>query len=111
MKDLIVAFKYIELKNFLFSSTAGRRSEADLVAEAGARLTCHLLLRLFKTTETPQTSSFSVGKYLALLIYALHNTCIKLASEIPLTVQSANSTAQHPDELQSPNFLFTKIQQ
>ncbi|KAI5713129.1 hypothetical protein M8J76_012279 [Diaphorina citri] len=40
---------------------AGRRSEADLVAEAGARLTCHLLLRLFKTTETPQTSSFSVG--------------------------------------------------
>uniref|UniRef100_A0A8D9FIE5 Mediator of RNA polymerase II transcription subunit 12-like protein n=1 Tax=Cacopsylla melanoneura TaxID=428564 RepID=A0A8D9FIE5_9HEMI len=40
---------------------AGRRSEADLIAEAGARLTCHLLLRLFKTTETPQTSSFSVG--------------------------------------------------
>lgn len=36
--------------------------EANADAEAGARLTCHLLLRLFKTNENPQPSLYSVGK-------------------------------------------------
>ena len=42
-------------------SSIGRR-DADADAEAGARLTCHLLLRLFKTNEIPQPSLYSVGK-------------------------------------------------
>ncbi|XP_032453194.1 mediator of RNA polymerase II transcription subunit 12 isoform X4 [Nasonia vitripennis] len=37
------------------------RGDADTDAEAGARLTCHLLLRLFKTVECPQPSLYSVG--------------------------------------------------
>ncbi|XP_066905955.1 mediator of RNA polymerase II transcription subunit 12 isoform X3 [Halyomorpha halys] len=37
------------------------RSDIDVDAEAGARLTCHLLLRLFKTSEVPQPAMYSVG--------------------------------------------------
>jgi len=37
------------------------RGDADTEAEAGARLTCHLLLRLFKTVECPQPALYSVG--------------------------------------------------
>ncbi|XP_073983831.1 mediator complex subunit kohtalo isoform X1 [Rhodnius prolixus] len=37
------------------------RGDADGDAEAGARLTCHLLLRLFKTSEVPQPGMYSVG--------------------------------------------------
>ncbi|KAJ8669737.1 hypothetical protein QAD02_000996 [Eretmocerus hayati] len=37
------------------------RGDADTDAEAGARLTCHLLLRLFKTVECPQPALYSVG--------------------------------------------------
>lgn len=36
-------------------------ADTDPEAEASARLTCHLLLRLFKTTEVPQPSLYSVG--------------------------------------------------
>ena len=43
-----------------FRLFSGRR-EADADAEAGARLTCHLLLRLFKTNEIPQPGLYSVG--------------------------------------------------
>jgi hypothetical protein len=38
------------------------RGDADIEAEAGARLTCHLLLRLFKTVECPQPALYSVGQ-------------------------------------------------
>lgn len=38
------------------------RGDADVDTEAGARLTCHLLLRLFKTIEVPQPALYSVGK-------------------------------------------------
>ena len=38
------------------------RGDADTEAEAGARLTCHLLLRLFKTVECPQPALYSVGQ-------------------------------------------------
>lgn len=44
--------------NFLIGHGAG---DTDPEAEASARLTCHLLLRLFKTTEVPQPSLYSVG--------------------------------------------------
>lgn len=37
------------------------RGDAETDAEAGARLTCHLLLRLFKTVECPQPALYSVG--------------------------------------------------
>lgn len=37
------------------------RGDADTEAEAGARLTCHLLLRLFKTSECPQPALYSVS--------------------------------------------------
>jgi hypothetical protein len=42
----------------------GGRGELDLKAEAGARLTCHLLLRLFKTIESPQPALYSVGMFI-----------------------------------------------
>ena len=35
------------------------RSEADFEAEAGARLTCHLVLRLFKTSDAPYPACYS----------------------------------------------------
>jgi len=35
------------------------RSEADSDAEAGARLTCHLVLRLFKTSDAPHPACYS----------------------------------------------------
>lgn len=44
------------------------RGDTDMDSEAGARLTCHLLLRLFKTIEVPQPSLYSVGKHLILNI-------------------------------------------
>lgn len=34
----------------------------DIVDEAGARLSCHLLLRLLKTVECPQPALYSGGK-------------------------------------------------
>ncbi|XP_026481599.1 mediator of RNA polymerase II transcription subunit 12-like [Ctenocephalides felis] len=37
------------------------RGDIPLDAEAGARLTCHLLLRLFKTVECPQPGMYSVS--------------------------------------------------
>lgn len=40
---------------------AGNEVRGDSEAAAGARLTCHLLLRLFKTVEGPQPASYSVG--------------------------------------------------
>lgn len=40
---------------------AGNEVKGDSEAAAGARLTCHLLLRLFKTVECPQPSLYSVG--------------------------------------------------
>jgi hypothetical protein len=47
------------------------KEKADSRIEAGARLTCHLLLRLFKTNETPQPALYSVGESLPL--YAIPN--------------------------------------
>jgi hypothetical protein len=47
--------------HILFSCLFLARGDAEL-AEAGARLTCHLLLRLFKTIEVPQPSLYSVGE-------------------------------------------------
>ena len=35
------------------------RSDADSEAEAGARLTCHLVLRLFKTSDAPHPACYS----------------------------------------------------
>ena len=32
-------------------------------AEPGARLTCHLLLRILKTVESPQPSQYAAGLY------------------------------------------------
>jgi hypothetical protein len=45
------------------------RGDADTEAEAGARLTCHLLLRLFKTVECPQPALYSVGQLSQWFIY------------------------------------------
>lgn len=49
---------------YLFYTFKGHgAADTDPEAEASARLTCHLLLRLFKTTEVPQPSLYSVGKW------------------------------------------------
>lgn len=37
----------------------GGRSETDPDSEAGARLTCHLVLRLFKTSDAPYPACYS----------------------------------------------------
>lgn len=37
------------------------RGDTAINAEAGMRLTCHLLLRLFKTVECPQPGLYSVS--------------------------------------------------
>jgi len=50
----------LDMLYFLYYITG--RGDADTEAEAGARLTCHLLLRLFKTVECPQPALYSVGQ-------------------------------------------------
>lgn len=45
--------------------------------EAGARLTCHLLLRLFKTIEVPQPALYSVG-----MSISFNNWVFKLVSPL-----------------------------
>jgi len=53
---------YLEKNYDLFNLLVGHgAADTDPEAEASARLTCHLLLRLFKTTEVPQPSLYSVG--------------------------------------------------
>jgi len=47
--------------NVLYAFIGHGAADTDPEAEASARLTCHLLLRLFKTTEVPQPSLYSVG--------------------------------------------------
>lgn len=49
-----------------FVISPGRGDDID--AEAGARLTCHLLLRLFKTSEVPQPAMYSVGKHFVIFV-------------------------------------------
>ncbi|RZF38411.1 hypothetical protein LSTR_LSTR006537 [Laodelphax striatellus] len=49
------------ISNFINLFSILGRVDADVDAEAGARLTCHLLLRLFKTIEIPQPALYSVG--------------------------------------------------
>lgn len=36
--------------------------EGNPDAEPGARLTCHLLLRIFKSVDTPQPAQYSAGE-------------------------------------------------
>jgi mediator of RNA polymerase II transcription subunit 12 len=52
--------RHIALPSLVKACNEGR-GDADTEAEAGARLTCHLLLRLFKTVECPQPALYSVG--------------------------------------------------
>lgn len=49
------------MSNLVFMFEGHGAGDTDPEAEASARLTCHLLLRLFKTTEAPQPSLYSVG--------------------------------------------------
>ncbi|XP_014240194.1 mediator of RNA polymerase II transcription subunit 12 isoform X2 [Cimex lectularius] len=57
LEDFVV---HVALPSLMTVCNEGR-GDADLDAEAGARLTCHLLLRLFKTSEVPQPAMYSVG--------------------------------------------------
>ncbi|XP_046669089.1 mediator of RNA polymerase II transcription subunit 12 isoform X4 [Homalodisca vitripennis] len=57
LEDFVV---HIALPSLLTLCKEGR-GDADVDTEAGARLTCHLLLRLFKTIEVPQPALYSVG--------------------------------------------------
>ncbi|PNF33035.1 hypothetical protein B7P43_G16367 [Cryptotermes secundus] len=57
LEDFVV---HIALPSLVKACNEGR-GDADIEAEAGARLTCHLLLRLFKTVECPQPALYSVG--------------------------------------------------
>ncbi|XP_050541697.1 mediator of RNA polymerase II transcription subunit 12 isoform X2 [Daktulosphaira vitifoliae] len=59
LEDFVV---HVALPSLLTVSNEGHgAADTDPEAEASARLTCHLLLRLFKTTEVPQPSLYSVG--------------------------------------------------
>ncbi|XP_076661232.1 mediator complex subunit kohtalo [Halictus rubicundus] len=57
LEDFVV---HIALPSLVKACNEGR-GDADMEAEAGARLTCHLLLRLFKTVECPQPALYSVS--------------------------------------------------
>ena len=57
LEDFLV---HIALPSLVKACNEGR-GDADTEAEAGARLTCHLLLRLFKTSECPQPALYSVS--------------------------------------------------
>lgn len=46
---------------YLVTACDKGRCDSDTEAEAGVRLTCHLLLRLFKTVECPQPSLYTVS--------------------------------------------------
>lgn len=50
---------YVALPALVNACKGGREITAEV--EAGARLSCHLLLRLFKTSEVPQPSLYSVS--------------------------------------------------
>lgn len=50
---------YVTLPAMVNACNGGR--EITPAAEAGARLSCHLLLRLFRTVEMPQPGMYSVG--------------------------------------------------
>nr|CAD7411497.1 unnamed protein product [Timema cristinae] len=68
--SILIARHCFSLEDFVFHIAlpslvkAGNegRGDANAEAEAGARLTCHLLLRLFKTVECPQPALYSVSK-------------------------------------------------
>lgn len=51
---------HIALPSLVKACNEGR-ADADMEAEAGALLTCHLLLQLFKTVECPQPALYSVS--------------------------------------------------
>ncbi|KAL6442397.1 hypothetical protein ACFW04_002558 [Cataglyphis niger] len=57
LEDFVV---HIALPSLVKTCNDGR-GDIDIEAEAGARLTCHLLLRLFKTVECPQPALYSVS--------------------------------------------------
>ncbi|XP_014477352.1 PREDICTED: mediator of RNA polymerase II transcription subunit 12 [Dinoponera quadriceps] len=57
LEDFVV---HIALPSLVKTCNDGR-GDVDTEAEAGARLTCHLLLRLFKTVECPQPALYSVS--------------------------------------------------
>ncbi|XP_032668438.1 mediator of RNA polymerase II transcription subunit 12 isoform X2 [Odontomachus brunneus] len=57
LEDFVV---HIALPSLVKTCNDGR-GDVDMEAEAGARLTCHLLLRLFKTVECPQPALYSVS--------------------------------------------------
>jgi hypothetical protein len=71
---------------FFFNKLTGR-GDADIEAEAGARLTCHLLLRLFKTVECPQPALYSVGQCSEQLICIT----VSLWEEVEVWLHSAES--------------------
>lgn len=50
---------YVGVPSLVKIWNEGSRSEADPEAEAGARLTCHLVLRLFKTSDAPHPACYS----------------------------------------------------
>jgi len=57
LEDFVV---HIALPSLVKTCNDGR-GDIDIEVEAGARLTCHLLLRLFKTVECPQPALYSVS--------------------------------------------------
>lgn len=64
--NLLNFFNQLSIEKINILCVSGR-ADPDTDAEAGARLTLHLLLRLFKTIEVPQPSLYSVGMSYQLL--------------------------------------------
>ena len=50
---------YVGVPSLVKIWNEGGRSDTDPEAEAGARLTCHLVLRLFKTSDAPHPACYS----------------------------------------------------
>lgn len=61
LADFVSKFALPTLARSVSSAGAGGNGELSVDAEAGARLTCHLVLKLFKTLEIPQPGMYSVS--------------------------------------------------
>ncbi|XP_065336450.1 mediator of RNA polymerase II transcription subunit 12 isoform X5 [Cloeon dipterum] len=74
----------------LLTASQGKE-KVDSKVEAGARLTCHLLLRLFKTNETPQPALYSVGTSPHPMAATLQHFNIRLSCDRHLLAAAHNN--------------------
>ncbi|XP_059479681.1 mediator of RNA polymerase II transcription subunit 12 isoform X2 [Neocloeon triangulifer] len=86
LEDFVVN---VALPSLLTASQS--KEKVDSKVEAGARLTCHLLLRLFKTNETPQPALYSVGTSPHPMAATLQHFNIRLSCDRHLLAAAHNN--------------------